>query len=183
MPSHILLPGKFTLRGAVPDDLPSVLSLLADAARWLASQGVRQWPADGFPASRIEPLIETGTMYVLDDGRGPAATVALDGHADPEFWGRDDRPDTARYVHKLAVSRAYAGKGLGEALLDWAGLRAAADGRRWLRLDCSKDNLRLQRYYAELGFRHVRTVDLAHRASGALFERPAGATVTSARTR
>ncbi|MFF4773443.1 GNAT family N-acetyltransferase [Microtetraspora fusca] len=183
MSSRILLPGKFTLRRAVPDDLPAVLSLLADAARWLDSQGVRQWPADGFPASRIEPLIEVGAMFVLDDGRGTAATVALDGHADPEFWGRDDRPDTARYVHKLAVSRAYAGKGLGEALLDWAGLRAAADGRRWLRLDCSKDNLRLQRYYAELGFRHVRTVDLAHRASGALFERPAGATVTSARTR
>ncbi|GLW98035.1 GNAT family N-acetyltransferase [Microtetraspora sp. NBRC 16547] len=183
MPSRILLPGTFTLRRAAHGDLPAVLALLAEAAKWLDSHGVRQWPAGGFPASRIEPLIDAGAMYVLDDGTGAAATVALDGHADPEFWGRADRPDTARYVHKLAVSRAYAGEGLGEALLDWAGLRAAAEGRRWLRLDCSKDNLRLQRYYAELGFRHVRTVDLAHRASGALFERQAGATVTSARTR
>lgn len=165
-----------TLRSASRDDLPTVLTLLAEAAKWLNARGVRQWPVGGFPAERIEPLIDAGVMYVLNDGNDPvpAATVALDGHADPEFWGHADRPDAALYVHKLAVSRAYSGQGLGEALLDWAGLRVAVEGRRWLRLDCSKDNLQLQDYYRKVKFRHVRTVDLSHRASGALFEREAG---------
>ncbi|MCT9934026.1 GNAT family N-acetyltransferase [Planotetraspora sp. A-T 1434] len=166
---------SLTLRSATPGDLTTVLTLLAEAAKWLNSLGVRQWPAGGFPAERIEPLIREGVLYLLDDGTGPvpAATVALDGHADPEFWTGSDHPGDALYVHKLAVSRAYSGQGLGEALLDWAGLRAAAEGRRLLRLDCSKDNARLQAYYRTLGFRHVRTVDLPHRASGALFERSA----------
>ncbi|MEZ0072372.1 GNAT family N-acetyltransferase [Planotetraspora sp. GP83] len=173
---------SLTLRSATSGDLPTVLTLLAEAAKWLNSLGVRQWPAGGFPAERIEPLIQEGVLYLLDDGTDPvpAATVALDGHADPEFWTGSDQPGDALYVHKLAVSRAYSGQGLGEALLDWAGLRAAAEGRRWLRLDCSKDNDRLQAYYRTLGFRHVRTVDLPHRASGALFERGAsGALITS----
>ena len=65
--------------------------------------------------------------------------------------------------------------GIGRALLDWAGRRTLADGLRRLRLDCAKTNAALQGYYRSLGFRHVRTVDLPHRASGALFERPAGA--------
>jgi ribosomal protein S18 acetylase RimI-like enzyme len=165
------------LRRATPGDLPGVLDLLAEAAGWLNSQGVRQWPTGGFPADRIEPLVAEGTLYVLqgDDDPAPAATVALDRHADPEFWSTAEHSESAYYVHKLCTSRAYAGHGLGEALLDWAGLRALVSGLRWLRLDCAKDNPRLQGYYGTLGFRHVRTVDLPHRASGALFQRAPGA--------
>ncbi|GAA4564713.1 GNAT family N-acetyltransferase [Planotetraspora kaengkrachanensis] len=179
MPTNTLdLPAELTLRRATASDLPTVLTLLAEAAKWLNAAGVRQWPDGGFPAARIEPLIDQGVMYLLDDGIDPvpAATMAVDAHADPEFWSAPDRPHDALYVHKLAVSRAYSGQGLGEVLLGWAVARAARTGRRWLRLDCAKDNTRLQAYYRGLGFRHVRTVDLPHRASGALFERPAGET-------
>ncbi|MEU9887369.1 GNAT family N-acetyltransferase [Sphaerisporangium sp. NPDC051011] len=180
--------GSLTLRTATLDDLPGVLALLAETAGWLNGRGIRQWPAGGFPAARIEPLIAAGTLYVLEgadaaagedgeDGEdGPAATMALDDHADPEFWRRSDHPETALYVHKLAVRRAFSGRGFGETLLDWAALRVAAGGRRWLRLDCSKDNPALQGYYSKIGFRHVRTVDLPHRASGALFQRAADPT-------
>ncbi len=176
MRSDTLQPSStLTLRRASLDDLPAVLTLLAEAAKWLNARGVRQWPVGGFPAARIEPLIQEGVMYVLSDGNDPipAATVAVDGHADPEFWVPADHCEAALYVHKLAVSRAYSGQGLGEALLDWAGLHAATEGRPWLRLDCSKDNFQLQGYYKSLQFRHVRTVDLPHRASGALFQREA----------
>src|SRR5690606_40689801 len=125
MPSNTLsLPSAFTLspRRATRDDLRAVLTLLAETAGWLHSLGVRQWPAEGFPAARIEPLIAAGAMYVLDDEitGGLAATIALDDHADPEFWRPADHPGEALYVHKLAVDRLHAGEGLGEALLDWA---------------------------------------------------------------
>ncbi|MFF0306489.1 GNAT family N-acetyltransferase [Streptosporangium sp. NPDC004379] len=182
-PTHPTTTTRLTLRRADGSDLAGVLALLAETAGWLNRRGVRQWPAGGFPAERISPLIEEGTMYVLDgegaeggeEGEaGPAATLALDGHADPEFWTAGDVPEAALYVHKLSVSRAYAGLGLGQALLDWAGLRVLATGRRWLRLDCSKDNPGLQRYYRGQRFTHLRTVDLPHRASGALFQRAGG---------
>ncbi|MGV9774803.1 GNAT family N-acetyltransferase [Streptosporangium sp. NPDC003464] len=165
---------RLALRRATGADLPGVLALLAETAGWLNRRGVRQWPAGGFPAERIAPLIEEGTMYLLDGEEGPAATLALDGHADPEFWAAEDGPESALYVHKLSVARAHSGRGLGEALLDWAGLRVLATGRRWLRLDCSKDNARLQDYYRGQRFAHLRTVDLPHRASGALFQRAGG---------
>lgn len=186
MSPHTLQQARsLTLRTATPADLPGVLGLLADAAGWLNGRGIRQWPAAGFPAARIEPLIDAGTLFVLDGaedgGRGlvPAATLALDGHADPEFWTPADHPESALYVHKLAVGRPFAGRGLGETLLDWAALRVAAVGLGWLRLDCSKDNPALQGYYRRVGFHHVRTVDLPHRASGALFQRPVGLTGTA----
>ncbi|MEQ4718212.1 GNAT family N-acetyltransferase [Nonomuraea sp. B19D2] len=168
------------LRRAEPEDLRGILTLLADTAEWLYAQGVRQWPRGGFGPERIEPLIEERVLYLLDDelryldpdeSAPPVATIALDGHADPEFWTLDDDPGAALYVHKLAVARPWSGSGLGDALLDWAGASAHASGLPLLRLDCAKGNRRLQDYYRRRGFRHVRTVDLPHRASGALFER------------
>ncbi|GAA0945667.1 GNAT family N-acetyltransferase [Nonomuraea longicatena] len=188
MRSHTLL-HPLTLRKAGPADLQGVLSLLADTAKWLHSRGVRQWPREGFGPERIAPLIEERVLYLVDDelrfldpdaaGR-PVATIALDGHADPEFWSPADEPAQALYVHKLAVARLWSGTGLGGALLDWAGGAAHEAGLRWLRLDCAKANARLQAYYARSGFRHVRTVDLPHRASGALFQRTAAASLPTA---
>ncbi|GAA0399445.1 hypothetical protein Acor_21790 [Acrocarpospora corrugata] len=168
------LSAELTLRRATLGDLSGVLALLASAAGWLNGLGVRQWPVGGFPAARIEPLISDGVLYLLEAEDVTAGVMALDDNADAEFWTPADRPEAAMYVHKLAVNRAYSGLGVGEALLDWAGLRALAAGCRFVRLDCSKDNARLQRYYLGQRFRHVRTVDLPHRASGALFERPSG---------
>jgi hypothetical protein len=34
---------------AVRDDIDEVLAVLNEAARWLASRGINQWPTDGFP--------------------------------------------------------------------------------------------------------------------------------------
>ncbi|WP_219467420.1 GNAT family N-acetyltransferase [Nonomuraea rhizosphaerae] len=177
------------LRRADETDLPGVLRLLADTSEWLHSQGVRQWPRGGFGPERIEPLIAERVLYLvddelryleLDDAAPPVATIAVDGHADPEFWRPGDDPGDALYVHKLAVARPWSGSGLGDALLDWAGAMAYDQGRTWLRLDCAKANQRLQAYYSKHRFRHLRTVDLPHRSSGALFQRPAEGALTTA---
>ncbi|WP_392965462.1 hypothetical protein [Streptomyces sp. LN245] len=54
-------------------------------------------------------------------------------------------------VHRMAVSRGAAG-GIGATILDWAGGHAAAQGKKWLRLDAWKDNEGLHRYYKAVGF-------------------------------
>ncbi|MFI9555055.1 GNAT family N-acetyltransferase [Nonomuraea endophytica] len=188
MHSNTLL-HPLTLRRAVPADLGGVLTLLADTADWLHSRGIRQWPRGGFGPERIAPLIDSHVLYLVDDelryldfdeAAPPVATIALDSKADPEFWTPADRPRAALYVHKLAVARPWSGSGLGDALLDWAGATTHAVGLPWLRLDCAKSNPGLQEYYRKRGFRHLRTVDLPHRASGALFQRLARPALSTA---
>lgn len=77
------------------------------------------------------------------------------------------------YFYRFAVASQFAGIRLGEAILDWAGDWATLNGRAWLRCDCNRTNTGLHAYYRGCGFTHVRTVEAGHRASGALFERPA----------
>jgi ribosomal protein S18 acetylase RimI-like enzyme len=75
-------------------------------------------------------------------------------------------------VHRMAVSRKAAGANVGQVMLDWATKRAAAASKRWLRLDAWKDNVGLHSYYERTGFQLVRIVNLPHRRSGALYQRP-----------
>jgi hypothetical protein len=104
-------------------------------------------------------------------GDEPAATITIDFRPDPELWGH--LPDDAGYARRMAVRRKWAGLALGAVLLDLAGHVVASAGRSHLRLDANKGNLGLHVYHRRLGFEYLGEVDLAHRNSGALFQRPA----------
>ena len=114
---------------------------------------------------------QAAETFIVWDAGTPAATITVDRWANPDLWTPAEAAEPALYAHKLTVARAYAGRGLGAELLDWAGTRAVESGATWLRLDVWTTNHELQRYYLEQGFTHVRTVVLAHNPSGALFQR------------
>ncbi|MFE3016698.1 GNAT family N-acetyltransferase [Streptomyces sp. NPDC059256] len=163
------------IRTAILADLGTIEGLLTEASVWLASLGIDQWQ---YPPhrDRIVQAIERGECFLAVQDGHPIATLQVDSFADPEFWGVSDRPDAALYVHRMAVSREAAGGSVGKELLNWAVDRATAAGKSWLRLDAWKDNPGLHRYYERRGFELVRIVDLPHRRSGALYQRPTGPT-------
>lgn len=159
------------MRPATPDDLDAIVGLLHQADEWLIQRGITdQWIAP-FRADTIKPLIERGEVYIGTRDGDPIATFTLTYRPDPELWGH--QPDDAGYVRRLAVDRAHAGADVGCQLLDHASQIVAATGRPWLRLDCAKHNRRLHDYNRAHGFTPLRTVDLRHRQSGALFQRSA----------
>ena len=159
------------IRRAQSDEAGTVADMWAEAGRWLAERGSDQWQ---YPAraDRIAASIAAGECWLLGCGDEALATLTLDERADPEFWTPVDDPSSALYVHRMVVRRLAAGAGLGGQLLDWAAGRAADAGKRWLRLDAWKTNEALRRYYEAQGFMLVRVVDLPHRGSGALYQRP-----------
>ena len=128
-------------------------AIIEEAALWLQSCGSQQWRwylTDEGRAS-IRRRIETDEVYLVTcDGRD-AATFSLQW-SDRKFWGDDGEDGLAGYVHGLAVSRAFAGRGLGNEMLAFARREAAARGRSLLRLDCQADNARLCDVYRACGF-------------------------------
>lgn len=162
---------QITMRPAKSAELATVETLLTEASQWLAQRAIDQWQ---FPPhrDRITHAIEHGECFLAESDGAVIATITVDDHPDPEFWTPDDQPDDALYVHRMAVTRAAAGEGMGAIMLDWAAKRAADAGKGWLRLDAWRTNEGLHRYYLAQGFTLVRIVSLAHRGSGALFQRP-----------
>jgi GNAT superfamily N-acetyltransferase len=164
---------------AKPSDLDLMRGLQREAVAWLAVIGSDQW----------QPASMARVAHGRDDGRSLEAGIerrevvlamadgvvvgmlTVDDYADPEFWTPADRPETALYVHRMVVTRRAAGRDIGGVMIDWAADLAAGRGLAWLRLDAWRTNLRLHAYYLRHGFTLVRTVDLPHRGSGALFQR------------
>lgn len=162
-----------TIRRATEADLSTVVELWEHAASWLSERSIDQWqyaPRE----DRIKANISAGECWIVDVDQTPVATITVDEHADPDFWGQDEAAEPALYVHRMVVRRDIAGHELGSAMLDWASQRAAAEGKHWLRLDAWRSNGGLQSYYLDRGFTHLRTVEAEGRHSGALFQRAAG---------
>ena len=138
------------VRRCQAEDVAAVAALLDEATVWVGERGYEQWPLP-FPEEEIAAAIERGEVYVGELDRDVVATVTLLWD-DPTYW--PDVPADAAYVHKLAVSRAWAGQRIGHAIVDWADRTAAAAGREFLRLDCLRDNPGIRAYYERMGFEH-----------------------------
>ena len=146
-------PSKFrlarVLEPALLGDAEELHALREAAAQWLVDRGIRQWRPGEVDVGTIHAQLAAGEWFV--HRRARRVVVALRFlWTDPDFWGR--QPDDAAYVHGLVIDCRHAGEALGAAALDWAGDRARAAGRPYLRLDHAADNARLARFYRELGF-------------------------------
>lgn len=158
---------------AQPGDLGAVLLILDEAAAWLQSRGINQWPHP-FPRAEVERRFATGVVYLASVDTQPAGTFAL-FPTDIAVWGA--QPPDALYLHGLAIRRAYAGSGLGRALLRHAEQIAAAQGKRFVRLDCWAGNAALRRFYNAAGFAERGVVEPQHdgeRWHCCLFEKSVG---------
>jgi GNAT superfamily N-acetyltransferase len=144
------------LRRAAPGDHDVIIGLMDAAADWLRTKNTDQW-AEPWPSEedrnhRIHRDLIAGKTWIAWDGVTPAATITGDSAQNP-IWPAEAQCDPAVYVFRMVVSRAFAGLGLGVALLDGVGLRARRRyGARWIRVDVWTTNTALHAYYRSQGF-------------------------------
>lgn len=143
---------QITIRQATADDTALVADILGEAVRWLEEVGKPLWRADEVSATAVAADVAAGQFF-LAECDGEAAGVIKFQLEDPQHWPDLAEPQAA-YIHRLAVRRRYAGRGVSTALLQWALAHTAALGRRWLRLDCDAARPRLRAIYEQCGFRY-----------------------------
>ncbi len=136
------------MRLAGSEDVERVAGVLDEAAAWLRSRGIKQWPVR-VPRELVADRIRRHECYLAWDGTDLIGTLTLQT-TDPDVWG--EQPPDALYLRGLAVRRAHAGKG--RELLAWAESAAADAGRRYVRLGCMASNSALRAYYERAGYEH-----------------------------
>lgn len=144
------------IRSGGIEDLPVVLRMLDGAVVWLAAQGrVGQWgdqPWSRTPRAldRAKVLLGGGGVWLAEVAGEPAGCVVITQRP-PHFVRPAGEPEM--YVQLLVTDRAFAGKGVGTALLDHARAEARAAGLGLLRVDCyAGEDGKLVRYYEGAGF-------------------------------
>jgi GNAT superfamily N-acetyltransferase len=136
-------------------DVPAVLAMYDSAVAWLAERGrTGQWGSRPFSAdpARVELVTShagSGGMRIAEvDGR-PAGCVVIG----PPMSYIAPAAETELYVQALVIDRAYAGHGVGAALLRRARQEAVDLGVSLLRVDCyAGGDGHLVKYYEAQGF-------------------------------
>jgi GNAT superfamily N-acetyltransferase len=165
---------KYSVRRAAEPDLESIMAILEGRREWLwETKFSDQWASVREWRHLLCYLMRRGHVWVLvaKAGGRVVGTVTVGTDPDRDFWLDEERRTRALYVSKLATDVHLKGQELGHQLLAWVQLYAASQRIEVLRLDTWKTSIGLRDYYAKRGWTHVRTVDLAHRESGSLFER------------
>lgn len=140
------------IRRAQVSEAPQAVSILREAARWLEMGGQKLWDSDEIDPGLVAQRARQGELIMgFEDGAAVACMYLQ--RDDPVFWPEAQAAD-ALYVHRLAVRRAFARRGWGPRLLDWAALEAHKLRRAFLRLD-TEPRPALLRLYANAGFRRV----------------------------
>jgi len=131
-------------------------AILQEAADWLVARGQPMWDAEDCSAEALARAVEAGELYLARVDGEPVGAMLLQWE-DPQFWP-DVPAGQSAFIHRLAVNRSVAGKGVSRALLAWAERAARRAGRRYLRLDCDPARPRLCAFYESAGFvRHSVT--------------------------
>ncbi len=125
-------------------------TIVEEAANWLAARGEPMWGAEDCTPEALGPAIEAGELYLARVNGEPVGTMMLQWE-DPRFWPDVPGGESA-FIHRLAVRRSVAGKGVARALIDWAKTAARQAGRKYLRLDCDAKRPRLCAFYESAGF-------------------------------
>lgn len=163
----------YVMRMASMSDLDTVMELLDRRIRWLRERGSDQWSTGSTFRTRLTNNIHCGETWLLWDAADPVATSTISTTGDPDFWSPDELNDKAVYISKMASKLERSGEGLGALMIRWVQDWAARSSLDYVRWDAWRTNPQLQAYYRSLGAAYVRTVDVADRWSGALFEMPA----------
>ncbi|MCL6605362.1 MAG: GNAT family N-acetyltransferase [Paenibacillus sp.] len=150
--------GSVTMIRAERNRAREMVILLQDAARWMESNGIKQWTPSQFTEADIMNYFEDREVYLALDNDEIIGMFTLQ-FSDPQYWGtRND--DSYAYLHRLTVARSYRGAGLGSYMLQFAADLAIEKGCKGLRFDTVAHNIKLNGYYQSLGFHYMGTNDM-----------------------
>lgn len=142
----------YTFRNDQPDDF---LSVLHELGQWLVDGGHEMWELKTLTLENLVDEYTRDNCYVMyaegqDGAEIPAATFILQWK-DPLYYG--DVPDnTAGFIHKVAIRRAFAGQNLFQPMLGFCKAECLKRGIHEIQLETDATRPALMRFYERNGF-------------------------------
>ncbi len=132
-------------------DQPDVfLAILREVAQWLLDSGQELWQLDTLTPGNLFDAYTRGNCYVMYADGVAAATFILQWK-DPLYYPHV--PDgTAGFIHKVAIRRAFAGRGLFAPILDFCRQTCLERGIHQIQLETDATRPALMRFYERHGF-------------------------------
>ncbi|NKI95764.1 GNAT family N-acetyltransferase [Rhizobacter sp. SG703] len=142
------------IRPASLDDIPTIQALYAEAIAFQRGGGHPSWRALDLGVVEQDIAARSQHAVVLDGQVAGIFSFCPPSAMDREIWD-GMAPESARYIHRIIVGRAWKGRQLFAPMLAWCEAEALRLGLGRLRLDTWAESAALIRHYAHFGFRWV----------------------------
>lgn len=135
------------------EDLDSIHDILIERCKWFIQNNINQWSLNWYPNKYNNEYfmeqMKNNYLYVVKDKKKVIGVMLLK-NTDEDYWKNDLK---AYYIHHFATKVGY--RGIGKIMINFAINKAISDKKECLRLDCIKNNLKLNKYYSEIGFKKI----------------------------
>ncbi len=141
-------------------DIPRLIEVYSDAAKLKFSKGDSLWGEHPYSKEEIKLMVANRNFFVALINNLIVGSFELTD-SDLRMWPVDGgAKNLAIYLHSLATSNYSRGAGIGKEILAWIEDYARSKGLKYIRLDCSRNNLALHNYYLKQGFQDVVKLDV-----------------------
>ena len=137
----------YTFRNDQPD---LFIRILREVGQWLADNQLTMWALDSLTTDNLIDDYTSGNCYVMYADDVPAATFILQW-VDPLYYP-DVPPDTAGFIHKVAIRRAFGSQNLFALVLAFCQEQCLARNIHEIQLETDATRPVLMRFYERYGF-------------------------------
>lgn len=134
-----------------------VIALIRARIQWMNDRNIRQWNTTDYlsiySADYFQRCVQNSELFILRNTASQRVIGALTMKTQDARW-HDGA--AAYYLHNIVTHQAESGAG--KVMIAHCETVARREGKQYLRLDCSKDNTKLNAFYASLGFAFVSLV-------------------------
>lgn len=148
---------KVEVHRATEEDSQVILDLWRGSAEWLQLKGINQWNPNDFNINQVYDCFSKGyELYLARLNEEIVGTLYI-CWSNPVLWGELENNESG-YIHRFAVNRNHISRGIGRQLITWAEEYIRESGKD-IRLDCMAENARLNQYYLDLGYTHIKLLN------------------------
>ena len=145
------------LEKAAQSDRDEIVAIVGCAVEHLNQSGIPQWDEVYPHKNDVDEDIQKGQLYVARTEGQIAGIITLNQECDPEYqngaW--DYQGPDFMVVHRLIVSPAVQGQGIGTKMMRLAEAMLRESGIKSVRLDAFSENPYSLRLYEKLGYHTV----------------------------
>jgi len=144
-----------TLQPAQPAELSICLDIIRDGRSFQQEQGFTQWTEEYPSAALIGQDLQEGSGYLFRIDGEAAGYMYLGFDGDPDYGAEECgfQPGVPyAVVHRIALSRRFAGRGLSSKVFDAVKALCLQRGLHCIRIDTDRQNLRMQHVLEKNGF-------------------------------
>ncbi len=143
---------ELSFEKACINDLDNILELYKERMKWFKEKEIKQWSKylEHHPKDEFIDVINNSNYFILKENNEIIAGFELS--TDSKYW--NDEKAKAYYIYKLVTKVGY--KNIGELVFEICKDITKNNNMGYLRLDCLKNNDKLNQIYNNHGFKLIK---------------------------